>query len=626
MSAPGAAQQLIEDEEIGKAFDGRLLRRLWPWVRPYRKRALVSIALVVPAFSLEVMGPILLWAGADYWSGHPLPAWLAPPGDLDPVWWLGGLFVVASLGNLLLDYVQAMLLAITGQSAMRDMRRDVFAHIQKLHMGFFDGYPVGRLVTRATGDIEHVSEAFTAGLVLLVTDVLRMVGFAVVLFQIDARLAGWTFLVIPPLAAAAFVFRWRVREAFRRSRVLIARLNATLQESVTGMKVIQLFARETRNQREFERLNAEHRDSWVDSIRYDSALFSVVELAAGVVFSIVVWKATGYGTSPGVIVAFVRYMQRFFMPLRDLSAKYSVMQSAMASLERIYLLLDTQPAVRDAAAAAPAPILTGEAGVAGISPQAPWAGGRGEVEFRDVWFAYRNEDWVLRGLSFRVAPGERAAFVGATGAGKTTVIKLLARLYEIQRGAILLDGVDIRMIPQRELRRRVGMVLQDVFLFGGTIAENLALGRDDLSRETLQRAAAAVEADRFIARLPRGYDTELRERGANLSAGQRQLLSFARALAHGADVLVLDEATSSIDTETEATLQRGIHNLMQGKTALVIAHRLSTIEDVDRIYALHHGRLAESGTHAELLAKDGLYARLYRLQYGGEGERGAAAT
>jgi ATP-binding cassette subfamily B protein len=623
VSAPASAQQLIEDEEIGKAFDGRLLRRLWHWVRPYRRRALLSIALVAPAFALEVMGPILLWAGADYWSGHPLPAWLAPPARLDPVWWLGGLFVAVSLGSLLLDYVQAMLLAVTGQAAMRDMRRDVFAHIQKLHMGFFDGYPVGRLVTRATGDIEHVSEAFTAGLVLLVTDVLRMIGFAVVLFQIDARLAAWTFLVIPPLAAAAFVFRWRVREAFRRSRVLIARLNATLQESVTGMKVIQLFAREARNQREFETLNAEHRDSWVDSIRYDSALFTVVELAAGVVFSIVVWKATGYGTSPGVIVAFVRYMQRFFMPLRDLSAKYSVMQSAMASLERIFLLLDTQPAVRDAAAATPAPF--DDVRAEGISPRSPRAVMRGEVEFRDVWFAYRNEDWVLRGLSFRVPAGERAAFVGATGAGKTTVIKLLTRLYEIQRGAILLDGVDIRMIPQRELRRRVGMVLQDVFLFGGTIADNLSLGREDLSRDVLRRAAAAVEADRFIARLPRGYETELRERGANLSAGQRQLLSFARALAHGADVLVLDEATSSIDSETEATLQRGIHTLMQGKTALVIAHRLSTIEDVDRIYVLHHGRLAEAGSHAELLAKDGLYARLYRLQYGGEPERAAAA-
>jgi ATP-binding cassette subfamily B protein len=606
MSAPAAAQQLIEDEDLGRAVDVALLRRLWRWIRPYRRRAFVSIALVAPAFTFDIGAILVLGLATNAWIGMELPAALAAPEGFDPIWWLGLLFAGMSLANLVLDYVQAILLATTGQAAMRDLRRDAFAHIQKLHMGFFDGYPVGRLVTRATSDVEHVSEAFTAGLVLLVTDVLRMIGYASILFVVDARLAAWTFAVIPPLAFAAFLFRWRVRDAFRRSRVLIARLNATLQESVTGMKVIQLFSREARNQREFEALNGEHRDSWIDSIRYDSALFTVVELAAGVVFSIVIWKATGYG-SAGTIVVFVRFMTRFFMPLRDLSAKYSVMQSAMASLERIFLLLDTQPAVRDAVAPA-APIESARARGAH----------RGEVEFRDVWFAYRGEDWVLKGLSFRIAAGERAAFVGATGAGKTTVIKLLARLYEIQRGAILLDGVDIRMIPQRELRRRVGMVLQDVFLFGGTIADNLALGRRDLGRETLQRAAAAVEADRFIARLPRGYETELRERGANLSAGQRQLLSFARALAHGADVLVLDEATSSIDTETEATLQRGIHTLMEGKTALVIAHRLSTIEDVDRIYALHHGKLAESGSHAELLAKGGLYARLYRLQYGGE--------
>jgi len=608
-------QQLIEDEDLGRAFDGALLRRLWRWIKPYRRRALLSISLVAPAFLFDVSAIVILGLATNSWAGVAVPSVLAPPAGIDQIWWLGLLFACVSLCNLGLDYVQAMLLATTGQAAMRDLRRDVFAHIQKLHMAFFDGYPVGRLVTRATSDVEHVSEAFTAGLVLLVTDILRMAGYAAILFVVDHQLAAWTFLVIPPLAFAAFLFRWRVREAFRRSRVLLARLNATLQESVTGMKVIQLFSREARNQREFEALNAEHRDSWIDSIRYDSALFTVVELAAGVVFSVVIWKATGHG-SPGVIVMFIRFMTRFFMPLRDLSAKYSVMQSAMASLERIFLLLDTQPAVRDAVA---------PASTAGSLPRlaslaAPPSAARGEVEFRDVWFAYRNEDWVLRGLSFRVGAGERAAFVGATGAGKTTVIKLLARLYEIQRGAILLDGVDIRMIPQRELRQRVGMVLQDVFLFSGTIADNLALGREELTQETLQRAAAAVEADRFIARLPRGYDTELRERGANLSAGQRQLLSFARALAHGADVLVLDEATSSIDTETEALLQRGIHTLMEGKTALVIAHRLSTIEDVDRIFALHHGKLAEAGSHAELLAKDGLYARLYRLQYGGEGD------
>ncbi len=398
------------------------------------------------------------------------------------------------------------------------------------------------------------------------------------------------------------VFRLKVREAFRATRVLLARINATVQETVVGMKVVQLFARERRNQRDFERLNAEHRDAWQQSIFYDAGLFSVVELATGVVAALVIWKASGHATA-GTIYLFLRYMQLFFMPLRDLSAKYSVMQSAMASIERIFQLLDTKPAIEDP-----------------VSVPAPRADAQstGEVVFENVWFAYQGEDWVLRDVSFRVAGGERAAFVGATGAGKTTIIKLLTRLYEIDRGRILLDGVDIRQIPQATLRQRVGTVLQDVFLFSGSIEDNLSLGRTDLDPGTLQRAARAVEADRFISALPDGYATEVRERGTNLSAGQRQLLSFARALAHGADVLVLDEATSSIDTETEALVQRGIHVLMEDKTALVIAHRLSTIEDVDRIYVLHHGRVAESGSHEELLAAEGLYHRLYRLQYAEE--------
>jgi ATP-binding cassette subfamily B protein len=608
-------EQILEEEVLGKAIDRQLLVRLWRHVNPYRWQVVATLLLVVPLFLFEVAPAWILKTGLDRVSGAPAPGgpvgrFLEPPAGISPFVWLPTLFLIAGVLRAGLEYAQGLLIAATGQAAMRDLRQVVFDHIQQLHQSFFDRYPVGRLVTRATSDVENVAEMFSAGLVLLVTDLLRMTGFAVVLFLADAHLAMITFLVVPLLAGAAFVFRLKVRDAFRATRVLLARINATIQETVTGMKVVQLFTREERNLRDFERLNAEHKNAWIKSIWYDSALFSVVELAQGVTTATVLWAATS-ATSAGTIYVFMDYMRRFFLPLRDLSAKYSVMQSSMASLERIFQLLDTKPAIVDPPAAA--------------APVARAGAPRGEVEFQNVWFAYAGEDWVLRDVSFRVAPGERVAFVGATGAGKTTVIKLLARLYEVSGGRILLDGEDLRAIPQRELRRRVGMVLQDVFLFSGTIEENLALGRADLGREQIRRAAAAVEADRFVTRLPQGYATDLRERGANLSAGQRQLLSFARALAHGADVLVLDEATSSIDTETEALIQHGIHVLMEGKTSLVIAHRLSTIQDVDRIFVMHHGRVAESGSHAELLARNGLYARLYRLQYAGSDPSSAAA-
>jgi ABC-type multidrug transport system fused ATPase/permease subunit len=511
----------------------------------------------------------------------------------------------------------------TGQAAMRDLRRAVFAHIQRLHLGFFDTMPVGRLVTRATNDVENVSEMFSAGIAALVRDVFKMLGLAVALFCIDARLAGFTFCVVPLLAIGAIVFRLKVREAFRAVRVRIARINAYLQENVVGMKVVQLFSREQKSFRDFDAMNADHRDAWLQSIRYDALLFAVVEFASGITIALVIWQGAG-SVAAGTIYLFIDWTRRFFLPLRDLSAKYSVMQSSMASAERIFQLLDTAPAVVDPPAAA-TPILPAER--------------RGLVEFDHVWFSYRGdssrarrgeaerrpEDWVLRDVSFRVEPGTSAAFVGATGAGKTTIIKLLTRLYDVDRGSIRIDGVDLREWPQSELRRRVAMVLQDVFLFSGTIEHNLALGRPEIDAARVKRAASAVQADRFIARLPQGYATEVRERGTNLSAGQRQLLSFARALAHGADVLVLDEATSAIDSETEALVQEGIHVLMAGKTALVIAHRLSTIQDADQIHVLHKGQLVESGTHDELLARGGIYQRLYRLQIADQSPPVAAA-
>jgi ABC-type multidrug transport system fused ATPase/permease subunit len=604
LSAP--ADTLHEEEALGKAYDGRLLLRLWPYVRPYRRLVGLTLVLVPLLFALELLPAWIVKQGLDYSFGAARPepgAFLAPlfapRFALPERVWLALLYLAVTLSLAVLQFVHAYVMAWTGELAMRDLRRAVFGHIQRLHLGFFDRYPVGRLVTRATNDVENLSEMFSSGIVALVADVVKMLGFAAILLVLDWRLALVTFMVVPLLAAVAIVFRLKVREAFRETRVRIARINATIQETITGMKVVQLFAREQRNLRDFEALNARNRDAWQSSNRWESGLFSVVEVAQNLTIAIVLGYGFGLGASVGVLYVFIDYMRRFFMPLRDLSAKYSVMQSSMASAERVFQLLDTEPAVRDrvptAAAGDPAR--------------------RGEVEFENVWFAYRGEDWVLRDVSFRVAPGEKVAFVGATGAGKTSIIKLLTRLYEPAHGTIRVDGVDLRELPQGELRRRVAMVLQDVFLFSGSIADNVGLGRDDLCAADLELAARSVEAHRFIERLPHGYATELRERGADLSAGQRQLLSFARAVAHGAHVLVLDEATSSIDTETEAAIQRGIHALMEGKTAIAVAHRLSTIQDVDRIYVLHRGKIVEQGRHEDLLAQRGVYHRLYLLQY-----------
>jgi ATP-binding cassette subfamily B multidrug efflux pump len=614
---PAPPQDVLQEEEaLGRAYDARLMGRLWRYVAPYRWQVVATLLLTAPMFVLELAPAWIVKTGLDQVIGRGgsappaaasgLARLLHAPGGIDPLAWLAGLYLLAMVVGAGLQFVNTVLMSVTGQSAMRDLRSEVFGHIQQLHLGFFDRYPVGRLVTRATNDVENVSEMFSAGIVALVTDLLKMVGFAVVLFLVDARLAAVAFLVVPLLAVCAVVFRARIREAFRQVRVRIARINATIQETVTGMKVVQLFTREERNLADFEAQNAAHRDAWLQSIRYDAALFAAVELAGGLSVAVIVGYGAGIATA-GVLYVFIDWMRRFFLPLRDLSAKYSVMQSAMASCERIFQLLDTAPAVREPVRG-PAPVVRG-------------SGRRGEVVFDQVWLAYGGEDWVLRDLSLRVAPGERVALVGATGAGKTSVIKLLARLYEPSRGRILLDGVDLRDLPQRDLRRRIAMVLQDVFLFSGTVADNIALGREDVDRAAVERAAGAVEAHRFIERLPRGYDTELRERGSDLSAGQRQLLSFARAVAHGGDLLVLDEATSSVDPETELLVQQGLHALLAERTAIVIAHRLSTIQDVDRIHVLHRGRLVESGRHDELLARRGAYWRLYRLQFEHEGER-----
>jgi ABC-type multidrug transport system fused ATPase/permease subunit len=644
---PAVEQESFEEEALGQAYDTRLLLRLWPYVRPFWRQIALTLLLFLPIFALELTPAWIVKSGIDQVAAsvsaervadargdravdvvseavQPLEEQvdlmlgvvLDPPAGWSVGAWLAFVYLLVTMVLGALQYFYQVLMASTGQYAMRELRRHVFEHIETLQMSYFDVIPVGRLVTRATNDVENVAEMFAQGLVALITDVIKMAGYAAILFVLSAKLALWSFAIVPLLGVAAVIFRLKVREAFRAVRVRIARINTYIQESVTGMRVVQLFSREERNMAEFDAMNADHRDAWNKSIRYDSLLFATIEVATGLTMAVIIGIGTGIA-EVGIMYVFIDYMQRFFLPLRDLSAKYSVMQSAMASAERIFQVLDTEPGVRDEVDEA----------------RATAPGEHGLVEFEGVWFSYQDTegrsddevDWVLRDVSFRVGPGEKAAFVGATGAGKTTIMKLLTRLYDVDRGSVRVDGIDVKEIPQRDLRRRIATVLQDVFLFSGSVARNLALGRSDLSLPDIVRAAEAVEAHPFVERLPDGYETEVLERGANFSTGQRQILSFARALAHGAHILVLDEATSAIDTETEAAIQRGIHVLMEDKTAIAIAHRLSTIRDVDTIHVLKDGRLVESGSHDVLVALSGHYARLYRLQSTNEGSLEAAA-
>ncbi len=617
-----------EEEVLGKAYDWHLLQRLWPYIAPYRALFGLSVFLSFPRVFLGMAPGLLIaiglnqllstQAGAEVSHGLGRLSdvgwivWLAtPPTGVDVLLWLALLLLGAAIVNGGIELVRMISMAVMGQRAMRDLRREIFDHVQRLPMAFFDRYPVGRLVTRLSNDVESLAEMFTAGAVAMIADLVFMVVLASMLFYAHTRMALVAMAIVPVMGVAAIVFRWKVRDAFRQVRVKIARINATLQETISGMKVVQLFARERRNLRDFSEMNADHRNAWFRSIRYDIMLFATVDVSQNLTIALILWYGAGLlGSSDvelGLFFLFVDWMRRFFQPLQDLSARYSVMQSSMASCERIFQLLDTQAE----------------------SPEAPELAARlpgqvqGEVVFDDVSFAY-GDDPVLRNLSFRVAPGERVALVGHTGAGKTTVLKLLERLYEPQQGAIRIDGVDIRELPRAELRRHISFVLQDVFLFSGDLRYNLGLGRPDISDADVAQAARATHVDELVAKLPQGYGQQVSERGVNFSTGERQLLSFARALARRPEILLLDEATANVDTETEGLIQDAIHRLMEGKTSIVVAHRLSTIQDVDRIYVLHRGELREQGTHEELIAQRGLYWKLYRLQYADQGSRSAA--
>jgi ABC-type multidrug transport system fused ATPase/permease subunit len=592
---------LSGEEELGKAYDARLLRRLWGYVRPYQRVFWCAVLLSPVNQLFTLVQPYLLKLGIDRYLSRR---------DLGGLRTLSLVFAVAVVGEFLSQYGQQYLTTVVAQQSLADLRVALFARLQRFPMRFFDANPVGRVVSRVTTDVDVLQEMFAAGAMTIALDALRLLGIVGFMVWINPRLAVTSLALLPVMGFAVDYFRRQARRTYRQIRERIGRLNGFLQEAISGMTAIAVAAREARAFAEFERLNADHRDANHLSNKLEAALFSMVEAVATVSVALMLLEGGRLHARNlvelGTVVAFIQYIQLFFVPIRDFSAKYAVLQSSMTAAERIFALLDLETE--------PVP----------SRPRVP-ARVEGEIVFEHVWFAYRGEEWVLRDVSFRVAPGEQVAIVGATGSGKTTVIKLLDRLYDVARGRILVDGIDVRDWDVRALRRRIAVVLQDVFLFSGTVADNVTLGRPDIPRAAVEAAAAHVNADDFVRRMG-GYDALVRERGSNLSGGQRQLLAFARALAHEPAILVLDEATSSVDPETEWLVQDALRKLLETRTALVIAHRLSTIEHADRILVLHRGKLREEGTHRELVARDGIYARLYRLQYAPDTMPRAAAA
>ncbi len=583
----------FEEETLGKAYDRQLIRRLLPFIRPYLPRVLLAVLALLAASILQLLGPKLTQVGIDQYIQN---------NDLPGLKIIIFYYMLVLFGLFISRFAQMYLMEWIGQHIMFDLRRAVFGHLQHLPLSFFNRNPVGRLMTRVTTDVEALNEMFTSGLVAFFGDILTLSGIIFILFYMHWQLALVTISVIPLLFIVSLLFKQKVRNAFRQIRTRIARINAFLQENISGMAVVQLFNREKKNFDRFEKLNRDHLDAFIRTIFYFAVFYPTVSFIGAFATALIIFygglKIMAGTLTFGGLVAFIQYAFMFFRPISDLSEKYNIMQSAMASSERIFKLLDEKT----------------EMDV--IRPRIRIQGRvRGEIEFRNVWFAYNDEDWVLKDISFQIAPGEKIAIVGATGSGKTTLINLLAGFYPVQKGEIRLDGHNIRDYSLFDLRRQMAIVLQDVFLFAGSIAENIRLGNEAIDDERLRRAAADVNALPFIERLPEGFDTPVKERGASLSVGQRQLLAFARALAFDPAILILDEATSNVDTETEILIQQALERLMRNRTSIIIAHRLSTIQNVDRIIVLHKGEIREIGTHAELLSLNGIYHRLYQLQF-----------
>jgi ATP-binding cassette subfamily B multidrug efflux pump len=591
-----------EEEVLGKAYDARLMKRLLAFFKPHWHRVVLSVILVLFTAAIALIGPYLTKIAIDDFITK---------GDLRGLSFVATLFFLSLFAQMVIEYWQLTLTQITGQEIMYAIRTRLFAKLQRLSLSFFDRTPVGRLMTRITNDVDVLNELFTSGVVSIVGDVFTLIGIMIAMVLLNAELALVCFTVMPIIFIASMIFRAKVRQSYRDVRTRLARINANLNENITGMSTVQLTNREQRNYEEYSELNAGYRDANLRSIHYYALFFPVVELISALALGLIIWyggrQIMWAGLSLGALVAFIQYTGRFFRPIQDLSEKYNILQSAMASSERIFDLLDTEEDLKE--------------------PLAPKRAEpfRGEIRFEHVYFSYKEGEVVLKDISLHVAPGERVAIVGATGSGKTTIINLLSRFYDVKGGHVFVDGIDVRDWDLAILRRSIGVVLQDVFLFSGTIADNIRLGERSITDEQMIAAAREVHADHLIDRLPGGYGGEVKERGATFSVGEKQLLSFARCLAFDPKILVLDEATSSVDTETELLIQDALHRLMEGRTSVVIAHRLSTIQDVDRIVVIHKGEIREEGTHQDLLARRGIYHRLYQLQYQAQERAGAGS-
>lgn len=592
------AEGFHEEDALGKAYDARLMRRLLRYLKPYRAHVALALVILLLGSALAVVGP---------WITQLVIDRAIPEGDTRLLTTLVAAFVVALVLEFLLEYAQELVTTWLGQSIMYDLRSEIFDKLQRLDLRFYDRNPIGRLMTRITNDVETLNTLFSSGVVTVFGDLFTLGFIVAAMLSMSWRLALVAFSILPLVFFAAFLFRARIRVAYRDIRVRIARINAFLQERITGVRVVQLFNREKADAARLAELTDDHLQAHLRSITYYALFFPVIEFFTALALALIIWYGGGSmleGTvSVGVIAAFLQYARRFFRPIQDLSEKYNLLQAAMASSERVFQLLDEDVRVVDPA-----------------EPRHLPADGRGSIVFEKVWFAYGDTaddepDWVLRDVSFSVAPGEKLAIVGHTGAGKTTLINLLTRFYDVQRGRILLDGVPITELTLSELRSRIGLVLQDVFLFSQDVEYNIRLGSSEIPEERIRSAAERIGAADFIERMEGGYRQPLGERGATLSVGERQLVSFARALAFDPAILVLDEATSSVDSDIEAKIETATDELLAGRTSLVIAHRLSTVQNADRILVMHHGRVHEEGTHEELLEKAGLYARLHELQF-----------